>query len=235
VKYNDVIDFDNYMYNLYFYTKTDANTGFVGNWWETSYGIHYYIYNTSLYRWDDDYTDRTDTNGFEYLGHVFSYEFSADGKEIEYKIKKTTLKRLPAEELKVFLLSAEPLTQYAALINTSGVNTTVSPVAFTGEMLYTQSEYHNYCPHGFYCSDEEIFVIDNSGFSITFDNVTPANTTAKMYIRYKKFDEDWEEWTEISSGYSYTSNVQKMQYCVSISTTDKTATPYIENIVITEL
>lgn len=235
VKYNDVIDMDTHIYNLYFYTKTDEDTGFLGDWWETSFGVHFYIYNTSLYRWDDTHTDRTDTDGFEYLGHIFDYEFSDDGKEVEYSIKKSILGRLPAEEIKVYALVSEAVTNYTALINPSGVNVAVSPVAFSGEMEYTQTQYHNYSPHGFYCSDEEIFALDNSGFSITFDAVTPDDTTAKMYIRYKNFDEDWEDWEEVESEYSYTSNVQKMQYCVSLSTTDKTATPYIENIVITEL
>jgi hypothetical protein len=229
-KFNDVIDFDTHLYNLYFYTEDTADFGFIGDWWETSYGVHFYIYNTSLYRWDDN-TDRTDTAGFTYLGHIFSYEFSADGKEIEYKIKKSIFKRIPVQEIKVYMLLLEATTNYTALIQESGVNTSVTPVAFDGEMLYTQTEYNNYSPHGYYRS-EEIFLGTNYGFKIEFDKTTPTDTSAKMYLRYRDKN-GWSAWAEVEDGYTYSKTVKALQYCACLYTTDKTATPIIENIGIT--
>jgi hypothetical protein len=235
VKYNDVIDMDTHVYNLYFYTKEDVNTGFIGDWWETSYGVHFYLYNTSLYRWNDSHADRTDVAGWEYLGHIFDYAFSADGKEIEYSIKKSILKGLTAEEIKVFTLVSEASTNYAALIEPDGVNTTVSPVGFDGEILYTQTEFNNFAPHGYFRSEEIYLNKNNAGFMIEFDKTTPASTTAKMYIRYKIAGQNWSTWAEVSDEYTYSNKIVAMQYCCSMSTTDKAATPYFENIVITEL
>jgi hypothetical protein len=230
LKFNDVIDFDTHVYNIYFYTEDTEDFGFIGDWLETSYGVHFYIYNTSLYRWDDN-TDRTDTAGFTYLGHIFSYEFSSDGKEIEYKIKKSILKGLTVEEIKIYVLLIEATTNYTALIDDTGVDTSVSPVAFDGEMLYTQTEYNNYCPHGYYRS-EEIFLGTNYGFKIEFDKTTPTDTSAKMYLRYKDKN-GWSSWAEVDDEYTYSKTVKAMQYCACLYTTDKAATPIMENIEIT--
>lgn len=233
-KFNDVIDFDTHVYNIYFYTEDTADFGFIGDWWETSYGVHYYIYNTSLYRWDDN-SDRTDTAGFTYLGHIFDYEFSTDGKEIEYRIKKSILGYLSVDEIKIYMLLIEATTNYTALIQPSGVDSSVSPVTFDGEMLYTQTQYDNYCPHGYYKSEEVYINQDNDGVRIEFDTTEPANTSVNVYLRYKKYNENWSSWVEISDSDEVKFKVQAIQYCIALHTTDKTVTPSCDSFEITIL
>ena len=229
LKFNDVIDFENNSYRIYMQTR-NSTVGFKGTFWETTNFSDFYIDEAVVYNWKDSSPDSTSSTNFQYLGEVVDYNLSTDQKEIEYKLTKRLLKKLPLEDVK-FYAYLEDSNGLASLIGTSGIGTG-SPVPFTGQLTHTQLQYNNYSPHGYYKS-EDILVNSGDGYTITFDSTTPSGTSAKVYTRNKIYKNEWSSWSSVQNGEVVSGDIERMQYCVSLNTTNGNNTPSISNINIT--
>lgn len=93
-----------YNYHIYLNTTREQEKGYVGGWWKTSFGTNYSINNGGIFQWDDSQADRTDYNGWKWIGlSGMTCRLNEDRKRTEYCIEKENLGGLKEKELKVFL------------------------------------------------------------------------------------------------------------------------------------
>ena len=229
---NDTIDFygeNAPRYNIYLMTNTE-NTGYIGDWFQTSFGADYLITNGGLFKWDENFSDRTSFEGFKWVGtSVVKYSISEDGKSIEYGIKKSVLGNIPSSVIKVYMHVEESNTSYSGLVDGSNLDASVYPIEFTGYKNYSQKMQNLKCPHGYYAS-EEIYVNAPNGITITYSKYEPANTNINVWLRTKGDDGVFSEWLLVSNGYKSTEDIKWAQYMIGLNTTNGIDAPSVSDV-----
>jgi len=213
-----------YNYYIYLDTLNDATKGYSGTWWTTPFGSNYRIGGNGIFKWNDSYTDRTDSNGWEWMGSAgMTYKLSADKKTIEYRIKKESLGGLEAEALKVFMNVEDSKTFIGNLINPI----TDGNPNYSGAFNYTQKSYQAKTPHGWYCSEEQDVNVNDGYVTLSWYEDVPEGTAVKAWLRTRGLDSNWSEWQEVTNKQMIYGSFAKVQYCIGLYTNDGKATPRV--------
>jgi|GEM_PF-1191102 len=217
----------NYNYNIYLNTTSNSNSGYIGEWWKTTFGSNYRISNSGIFKWDDSWTDRTDYNGWNWIGSAgMTYKLSEDKKTIEYRIKKESLGGLEEKDLKVFMQVDESASSVGNLVNPFDS----TEAYYNGFYIYSQKSYNMNTPHGWYCSEEQVIDINDGYVYLDWEQKRPEGTDVKAWIRTRKDNENWSNWQEAIKGVPISGTFNRLQYCFGLFTDNGDLSPAVSAI-----
>lgn len=214
-------------YNIYLNTVGNNNRGYIGEWWKTDFGADYRISNSGIFQWDNTVGDRTDNNGWRWIGSPgMTYRLSDDKKTIEYRIKKESLGGLKEKELRLFMQVDESKSTIGNLINPFESEKT----NYEGYFVYPQKSYQMKSPHGWYCSEEKDLKLEDGNVYLNWDEYRPEGTDVKAWIRTRKENENWNDWQEVANGIPISASFDKIQYCFGLFTENGNISPAVSGI-----
>ncbi|GHU41462.1 hypothetical protein FACS1894111_03780 [Clostridia bacterium] len=218
-------------YYVYLDTQGKENLGYIGSWWKSTFGTDYRIGSSGIFKWDDSYVDRSDSDGWQWVGSSgMTYALSADHKQIEYRIRKDHLGGLSAKDIKVYMQVED---------SKSAIGNLIAPLEegkadYAGNFVYTQKVYETRTPHGYYCSEEIKKAWEKDSISLSYDGKTPMGTKVRAWIRTKEGGASWSDWTEVKNGQPIYRAFDTAQYCIGLYTKNGNTTPVVENITVEE-
>ncbi|MDF2540319.1 MAG: hypothetical protein K0S47_37 [Herbinix sp.] len=218
-----------YNYSIYLDTLNEPQKGYKGNWWNTTFGTNYRISNNGIFVWDDTYKDKSNNNGWKWIGSSgMIYKLSSDQSTIEYRVRKDSIGGLPSKNIKVFMYVDDSKTS---------IGNMVKPIEsakkyYEGYFTYSQQSFQMKTPHGWYCSEEMNLKVKDGYINLAWEEKKPEGTEIRAWIRTRQNDSNWGDWKEVTNGKPIYGTFDKVQSCFGLYTTQGDVSPEVSNIVL---